>query len=198
MGGAGLPYIVQETHYTGPDTWHWLYVADWVAIVFLLVLLIVLNYQKKVTFSKLICLIFSVCAIVSVVYLALYLGIVADYAQAEPAASYVFYHIRYYALGVAVMLLWMLWRTLGGQWSGGWRKNVQQGILGGLIFWALFKNGWAVKHLEMLSYLRLYSYWHKADNLYISLFALLMFVENSTVRRSRRESQAAKDDGDKL
>lgn len=34
MGNRLLPYVVQETHYTGLNTWHWLYIADQVAMVF--------------------------------------------------------------------------------------------------------------------------------------------------------------------
>lgn len=191
MGNRLLPYVVQETHYTGLNTWHWLYIADQVAMVFLILVMIVLWYQKKLTYSKWICLSFCACAIVSVIYLATDLYNTAYYAQAVPARNYVLFHLRYYILGVGIMLVWVIWRTLGGRWSSG-KAKIAPWLLGGSLFCIFIMLDSSILHLEMLELLTLYGYMEEANNLNIFLFAILMFLENSASKLEREAKEAEK------
>lgn len=191
MGNRLLPYVVQETHYTGLNTWHWLYIADQVAMVFLILVMIVLWYQKKLTYSKWICLSFCACAIVSVIYLATDLNNTAYYTQAVPARNYILYHLRYEVLAVGTMLIWVIWRTLGGRWSSG-KAKIAPWLLGGSLFCIFIMLDSSIFHLEMLELLTLYGYMEEANNFNIFLFAILMFLENSASKLEREAKEAGK------
>lgn len=39
MGNSLLPYVVQETHYTGLNMGYWLYLANQIAMVFLILVI---------------------------------------------------------------------------------------------------------------------------------------------------------------
>ena len=186
-----LPYTVQESHYTGLNTWHWLYPALQAALVFLIVVMIIWQYQKKLTYSKGVSLAYGVCAIASVSYLATELNNIAYYTQAVPARNYILYHLRYEVLAVGTMLIWVIWRTLGGRWSSG-RARIVPWLLGGLIFWAMVMLGLSLRRLEMLEFLTLYGYMEEANNLNIFLFAILMFLDNSASKLEREAEEAGK------
>ena len=144
---------------------------------------------KKLTYSKGVSLAYGVCAIVSVIYLATELNNIAYYTQAVPARNYILYHLRYEVLVVGTMLIWVIWRTLGGRWSIG-RARIVPWLLGGLIFWAMVMLGISLRRLEMLEFLTLYGYMEEANNLNMFLFAILMFLENSASKLERGAAAA--------
>ena len=87
------------------------------------------------------------------------------------------------------MLVWVIWRTLGGRWSSG-KAKIAPWILGGSLFCIFIMLDSSIFHLEMLELLTLYGYMEEANNLNIFLFAILMFLENSASKLEREAEEA--------
>lgn len=179
MIGTLLSYTLGEIRHSLPNSWYWIYSTDLVAMYIMLLIMAVFLYQNKLWYRKGLCAVYSVCALGSVVYLALRLQTIAYCTQAVPVSHYVLFYIKYYLVGVGFMLGWLIWRTSAQSKS---TPKYKRWIVWGVILLMGFCNSMGVAFQEMTQRLILDSYLERANHLYLVLFALLLVMEEGALK----------------